>query len=313
MKESEYINLIDSYLADQDTTVRCFEIKPLKQVVEIVHATYGNISHVNHYEEDFENGFKKIFMKHFAEPLIENIDLYDYLLCERFPELAGDLLELINENGGPKGLNEKYIRYVKEWFDNHLGGRPDSFDEWGYSFKNENHDVPDNTVKAIICDCDGNYCESAVFEGTPKNIANFIMYNSDNIVYIRDHSDNFVVSSTRGGFLDRVAYPALREEIIKEILPLQLGDIKPINVANQKSKVEKLARELDDFSFDVDFYEYLDNVEDRLEHVQEIVSNLTSGKIQPYVDFLEEIIEERGDESVKEQAMKLVGKLKELE
>ena len=45
--------------------------------------------------------------------------------------------------------------------------------------------------------------------------------------------DQFVVSSIMGGFLDRVAYPALREEIIKEIFPLQMGDKEPIDVAMQ--------------------------------------------------------------------------------
>ena len=58
------------------------------------------------------------------------------------------------------------------------------------------------------------------FEGSPENMTNFIMYNKMHPVVIADMVDQFVVSSTMGGILDRVAYPALREEIIKEILPL---------------------------------------------------------------------------------------------
>lgn len=88
--------------------------------------------------------------------------------------------------------------------------------------------------------------DKAKFDGTLENLANFIMYNKNNAVVITGAMDQFVVSSTQGGFLDRVAYPALREEILEKILPLQLGDKQPIDVTHrdvQRDPIEELARD----------------------------------------------------------------------
>ena len=86
-------------------------------------------------------------------------------------------------------------------------------------------------VYGYIYDDDGMHGDKIVFEGTPENMANFIMFNYMYPVVITDDVDNFVVSSTKGGFLDRVAYPALREEILKEILPLQYGEKDAFDVS----------------------------------------------------------------------------------
>ena len=124
------------------------------------------------------------------------------------------------------------------------------------------------------------------FEGTPCNMANFIMFHKDSSVVINDEDDNFVVSSTVGGFLDRVSYPALREELIKEILPLQMGDIAPFDPV-----VTTLARDLDDFAFDYDFYGYQDAVDDRTEHIQELIDDLETGNVIGLLDYLDEVMQ----------------------
>ena len=84
----------------------------------------------------------------------------------------------------------------------------------------------DKTVYGYVYNSDGSHEEKYVFEGTPNGIANFIMYHKHNATVITDPLDQFIVSSTVGGFLDKVSYPALREEILKEILPIQLGEVE---------------------------------------------------------------------------------------
>ena len=84
-------------------------------------------------------------------------------------------------------------------------------------------------LRGYVYDNQGMHGDYQEFDDNPKNIANFIMFHRSNPVVITDDWDNFVVSSTAGGFLDRVASPKLREEIIKEILPLQMGEKTPFD------------------------------------------------------------------------------------
>ena len=165
-------------------------------------------------------------------------------------------------------------------------------------------------VYGYIYDENGMHGGKIEFEGSPENIANFIMYNKMHPVVITDMVDQFVVSSTIGGFLDRVAYPALREEIIKEILPLQMGDKEPIDVAKQdveRDPITELAKDLDDFAFDYDFYGYQDAVDDRTEHIESLKRDLETGNVEGLTDYLKEVIEE-GDYMVPE-ATALLGRI----
>ena len=153
----------------------------------------------------------------------------------------------------------------------------------------------DRTVYGYIYDSNGMHGDKIEFDGTPENIANFIMYNKNNVVVITDTMDQFVVSSTKGGFLDRIAYPALREEILKEILPLQLGDKEPIDVAMQDAErdpITELAKDLDDFAFDYDFYGYQDAVDDRTEHIKSLKRDLDTGNVEGLTDYLKEVVKE---------------------
>lgn len=91
-------------------------------------------------------------------------------------------------------------------------------------------------VYGYVYDENGMHGEKIIFEGSPENIANFIMWNRTSPTVITDDLDQFVVSSTAGGFIDRVAYPALRDEILEKIIPLQMGDLEPYDVQNKNVK-----------------------------------------------------------------------------
>ena len=84
-------------------------------------------------------------------------------------------------------------------------------------------------VYGYVYDANGYHGPKVEFEGTPKNMANFIMFHMKDAVVITDEIDQFIVSSTQGGFLDRVYSPEMRDQILKEILPLQLGDEEAFN------------------------------------------------------------------------------------
>lgn len=126
-----------------------------------------------------------------------------------------------------------------------------------YEFKTKHHDkwYDDNEMKNVvygyIYDSEDNamHTEAIVFEGTYKNMANFIMYNQHNPVVITDDLDNLIVSSTMGGYLDRVSDPETRQSILEEILPLQHGEIEPYDVENIPAMV-RLEQEVDDILAD---------------------------------------------------------------
>ena len=80
-------------------------------------------------------------------------------------------------------------------------------------------------VRGYIYNVDGKHSGYVVFEGTPKNIANFIMFHQFNRVVITDMLDQFIVSSF-GGFLDEVCDSATRKDILDEILPIQYGEVE---------------------------------------------------------------------------------------
>lgn len=92
-------------------------------------------------------------------------------------------------------------------------------------------------LKCYIYDKNGMHGAPLYIEDTPEAIANFIWFNHDNVCFITTLEDMFIASSTEGGFLDRVASPALRDEILIEILPLQLGDKEAYNPVIHRGKI----------------------------------------------------------------------------
>lgn len=95
-----------------------------------------------------------------------------------------------------------------------------------------------------VYDDNGYHHGKQPFEGTPENIANFIMYNRDHDTVVTDVLDCFVVSSMRGGFLDRVCDMDLRDTLAETMYPMFMGEKEPIDVV-AKFDLEQRARNLD--------------------------------------------------------------------
>lgn len=139
---------------------------------------------------------------------------FDYTIYKNGEHLDGGVIENIDEY---EDIPDYVIEEIKKMHD--IGTE-----------KNSKYDQ----VFGYIYDERGRHGDKFEFEGSPKNMAHFIMYNWAHPVVITDMVDQFIVSSVMGGFLDRVSSPELREELIKEIYPLQMGDKTPINVAGQE-------------------------------------------------------------------------------
>ena len=77
---------------------------------------------------------------------------------------------------------------------------------------------------------------------------------------------------------------------------------------SEKTPVEKLAVDLDDFAFDVDFYHYKDSVEDREQAVEALKEQIQAGDIQPIREWLQVAVEESEGESA-EKAAELITRL----
>lgn len=88
----------------------------------------------------------------------------------------------------------------------------------------------DDTVCARVCDRNG-YSEY-LFQGSPENIANFIGS--------RPMADRIILSDARecpfiwtfGYFIDRCPDQALLKKVMKELLPIQMGEKDPTPVSS---------------------------------------------------------------------------------
>lgn len=76
-----------------------------------------------------------------------------------------------------------------------------------------------------------------------------------------------------------------------------------------EAKVEKLAARLVEFFKDTNPYEYMDTCEDTETEIRHIVSDLLTGKIDPYAKELIEFIEESDDFSEIKTATNLLNEL----
>ena len=77
---------------------------------------------------------------------------------------------------------------------------------------------------------------------------------------------------------------------------------------SEKTPVEKLAADLDDFAFDFDFYHYKDSVENREQAVEALKEQIQAGDIQPIREWLQVAVEESEGESA-EKAAELIVRL----
>ena len=79
----------------------------------------------------------------------------------------------------------------------------------------------------------------------------------------------------------------------------------------KKAKIQTIATELDQLSYDIDTFEYRDSVPDREAQVQMIANDIKSGNVKPLQIFLQTSIDEGIDEDSKRQAKELIAKLAE--
>ena len=90
----------------------------------------------------------------------------------------------------------------------------------------------DRVCRGYVLDEDGYHDGGHYFASTAENMASFIMHNQNYRTIITDEMDNTIVTSLPGGFLDRFGdqYGQIRDELLKEILPMQYGDKEPTEI-----------------------------------------------------------------------------------
>ena len=79
----------------------------------------------------------------------------------------------------------------------------------------------------------------------------------------------------------------------------------------KETKIQTLAAELDQLSYEIDTFEYRDSVPDREAQVQMIANGIRSGNVKPLQIFLQTSIDEGIDEDSERQAKELIAKLAE--
>lgn len=79
----------------------------------------------------------------------------------------------------------------------------------------------------------------------------------------------------------------------------------------KETKIQTLAAELDQLSYDIDTFEYRDSVPDREAQVQMIANDIKSSNVKPLQIFLQTSIDEGIDEDSERQAKELIAKLAE--
>ena len=85
---------------------------------------------------------------------------------------------------------------------------------------------------------------------------------------------------------------------------------KEVNDRETKDqKIQALAAELDQLSYDIDTFEYRDSVPDREAQIQMIANDIRSGNVKPLQIFLQTSIDEGIDEDSERQAKELLVKL----
>ena len=79
----------------------------------------------------------------------------------------------------------------------------------------------------------------------------------------------------------------------------------------KEAKIQTIATELDQLSYDIDTFEYRHSVPDREAQVQMIANDIRSGNVKPLQIFLQTSIDEGIDEDSERQAKELIAKLAE--
>lgn len=100
------------------------------------------------------------------------------------------------------------------------------------------------------------------------------------------------------------------QDALKKLIAAYLD--KEVNDRETKeTKIQTLAAELDQLSYDIDTFEYRDSVPDREAQIQMIANDIRSGNVKPLQIFLQTSIDEGIDEDSERQAKELIAKLAE--
>lgn len=103
--------------------------------------------------------------------------------------------------------------------------------------------------------------------------------------------------------------PKVQDSIKKLIAAYPEKDV--IDMETKEHKIQRLATELDQLSYDIDTFEYRDSVPDREAQIQMIANDIRSGNVKPLQIFLQTSIDEGIDEDSERQAKELIAKLAE--
>ena len=103
--------------------------------------------------------------------------------------------------------------------------------------------------------------------------------------------------------------PKVQDAIKKLIVAYPEKDV--IDVEIKEQKIQTLAAELDQLSYEIDTYGYRDSVSDRESQIQMIADDIRTGNVKPLSIFLQASIDEGIDEDSERQAKELLVKLAE--
>lgn len=164
---------------------------------------------------------------------------------------------------------------------------------------------------AYVYDTNGKHNGKIAIIADYDNYASFIMKYQMNACVITDILDQFIVSSTIGGFLDRCESPLVRDKMIKAILPYQtfqkeIDEVRyPTNYSLDLSTKE-LANQLTEYALEDNHYDFMDNESYPGETYDRILQDLKKGNINPYLKHLKgSVIENKNSEMV-EKAKNLI-------
>ena len=103
--------------------------------------------------------------------------------------------------------------------------------------------------------------------------------------------------------------PKVQDAIKKLIAAYPEKDV--IDVETKEQKIQTLAAEFDQLSYDIDTFEYRDSVPDREAQIQMIANDIRNGNVKPLQIFLQTSIDEGIDADSERQAKELLAKLAE--
>jgi len=90
-------------------------------------------------------------------------------------------------------------------------------------------------------------CQVSYFEKSPANIASFIMLNKEHAdhMILTDLADRLILN-TFGEFINRCPNQEFLQEVLKELVPMQMGEKEPVElVMASEDEFQKLLYEED--------------------------------------------------------------------